>query len=161
MTVINIKSLTIAVCIDEALRKEADYVVSGIGDSELVFSHESSLPPRFHQQSDGSISPETPSDKADVPSSVTHEASRKKSSAKARRQRKRAEAKLAQPGRPRPSLSKKHPIPAVLSVKFNAAYLSAAKGAFVSLRQKCSSPRERSLQNVLDEGLRVFEWDGW
>jgi len=149
--------------IETALTQEYDHAASGAGDCEGATLD--TTPPLLPPLSD-TIAPrpsQSPSTHKNPSGSKAFQrkGGAKKDADKARRQIKRAAVKLTQPGRPRPSLSKKHPKPGAIPVYFNANSLPAAKGAFVSLRQKTSSGKECTLQELVDEGLKVVEWDGW
>lgn len=86
--------------------------------------------------------------------------SSRKHAAKVRRQKKRAERRAEYPSLPRITLSKKYTNPDAISVPFNGENLPAAKGAFVSRRQHCDTSHECTLDELVERGFKVIEWDG-
>lgn len=131
--------------IDDALQQEANHVVAGTSDYDggsLDSPHESPVDPAPASDPSG------------------HRPSSKKEADKLRRKRIRAQQRAKYPGIPRPSLSKKHQAVGAISVDFNANDLPAAKGAFVSLRQRCDTSHEPTLDELVGCGFKVVEWDG-
>jgi len=126
-------------CIDAALTQDYDHAAPGAGDCEGG-SLNSTAP--FPPPLDDASAPAPLHPPSSHPNPLQRKGGGKKGADKARRQIKRAAAKLTQPGRPRPSLSKRYPKPHAIPVDFNADSLPAAKGAFVNLWQKHCSAKE-------------------
>ena len=143
---IRIQSLLVEGCIDNALRRELDHVLSGNSD------HEGGL------LEDPDAGPEHPN-ASDVPSSLT--SSGKRAADKARRQKRRAKTRENHPSCPYSSMSKKYAKPSGLAVAYSLEALPSARGAFVSQRQSCGKPKEWTLDELVELDYRVIEWDGW
>lgn len=133
-------------CIDDALRRELEHVLSGNSDHEGGLLEDPDAEPDHL-------------DPSDVPLPLTP--SGKRAADKARRQARRAKARETQPSRPYPSMSKKYAIPSDLPVAYSLEALPSAKGAFVSQRQSCGLPKEWTLDELVELDYRVIEWDGW
>lgn len=146
--VIRVNSIRLEGCIDEALQREVSHVLSGQSDHET-----------------GSTEP--PSDSPRVPAppllgidASTEQPSGKKAAYKRRRKMKRALRRANCPSLPRFSNSKKHSNDNSIAVDFNVADLPAAKGAFVSQRQRCNRSHEWTLEELVNRGFKVVEWNG-
>lgn len=149
LAIFRVNPIQLGQCVDEALQREAAHVLSGQSDheggsTEVVASGLPQGPDPFMPNTD---SP------AQLPSG-------KKAADKLRRQKKRLERRAQYPSTPRFSNSKKYKHLEPIAVDFNARELAAAKGAFVSLRQRCSTSREWTLDELVASGLKVVEWDG-
>ena len=145
---IRVKSLLVDGCVDEALRRELAHILSGDSDHEGPVLEASSAEHHHPTQPNG----------LDTPPSQP--LSGKRAADKARRQRRRAEAREKQPGRPYFSVSKKYAKPQDMTVDFNVEALPAAKGAFVSQRQPIDNPKQWTLDELMSLGYRLVEWDG-
>ncbi|KAG6371763.1 hypothetical protein JVT61DRAFT_9115 [Boletus reticuloceps] len=148
---IPVPALNIQGSISEALRREVGHVASGLSDHEggSLDSQDSSEHPSLSNEA-----------MAPPPVPTSSAASGKSARDKIRRQKKRARDRHETPGRPYPSLSKKHPTPEQIPVDFNAANLPAATGAFISKRPKITDCREYTLKELIDDGFRLVDWDG-
>lgn len=89
------------------------------------------------------------------------------STRKSRKQEKQAEKRRAERHNIKPNqykvqeaVSCNHPTPSAEGFHLHAASLPAAKGAYVGLRQPQLSSQEPTLDNLLDQGFRLLEWNG-
>jgi len=153
------QSLCMCSCTNAAPIQKYDHMASGAGEGDTL----DSTPPSPLPLNDASVPVplQSPSTHTNPSRTLQHKGGvGKKLADKAHRQAKCTAVKSTQPGQSCPSLFKKHPKPHAISVDFNAKSLSAAKGASVSLCQKSCSAKEWTLQELVDEGLKVVKWDG-
>ena len=146
-TALRINPVRLEESVDEALRLEACHVLSGRSDHDTGVTDPLSTLPLDH------VAPQ-------FGQPTREKASGKKEKDKLRRQQKRAQRRAENPSIPRFSNSKKFAGIETVFVDYNAADLPAAKGAFVSQRQTCNNPREWTLEELLERGFKVVDWDG-
>lgn len=169
-TIIRINSVQLEECIDQAFDHELAHVLSEESDHEggcietptdLPQERPSSTQQPFvnRQPSSGNTQKtfQRPSCRVQQPSV---KGKGKGFRAKVRRQKKRAIRWSNCPNLPRFSYSKKFKDIHAITVDFNAEDLPAANGAFVSKRQKCGPSQEWTLEELVNRGFKVINWNG-
>lgn len=142
--------------IGEAFERELTHVMSGHSDHE---DGELETPSDNTSEPPPETIPSTTSFSEDLPNQ-TRRRSAKADADYRRRKKNRELRKVQNPSVPRYSNSQKFQDINPVSVAFDANDLPAAKGAFVSRRQQCDTSHEWTLDELVDRGFNVVEWDG-
>lgn len=154
--IIRVNSVRLERCIDDALERELEHVLSGQSDHEtgtIRCSTAPSLPAGTPGPVQAAVSERLLAlQQAQALGGRTDYDRR-------RRAAKRLVQKVKSPTVPRYSSSNKYRGVRPLRVSFDAKDLPAAKGAFVSKCQKTGT-REYTLEELIADGFTVVEWDG-